>query len=206
MTLEQESTIKRAGLLSLKVFGGACWVGAYREAIKETEEAGNKLLPESAIVFNLTWEAIYSAGGVWKWKTLTLEDRTQTVINIAWLVNDIQWAREIRQRGTRVHPAVIASAVAYHLYFVARNPPGEAARMSALWQNLAFSAYCALSKSKNNASSHARKFTLFRSIGTAIPTATSGALRGIEAKYLIPGLGCIAFDLLRISTQRRGRT
>ncbi|MBX9364518.1 hypothetical protein AB0D62_34510 [Streptomyces massasporeus] len=205
MTDQAETPLKRSALLALKLFGGACWVAAYREAIKETEEQGTELLPEAAVAFNLAWEAIYSAGGIYTWKKLSLEDKAQTLINISWLVHDVKWLRSMRRRGTQVRPALIVLAAAYQLGFLAKLPPGEAARISALWQNLGFSGYCALVP-PDKADEHTRNFTLLRAIGTAVPTMTSGVLRGIQPKYLAPGLGCVLFDLIRLARQEGGRT
>ncbi|MFJ8053722.1 hypothetical protein [Streptomyces luteogriseus] len=205
MTDQSESPVKRSALLTLKLFGGACWVAAYREAIAETEEQGTELLPEAAIAFNLTWEALYSAGGIYTWKKLSLEDKAQTVINICWLVHDVKWLRAMRRRGAPVRPALIALAAAYQLSFLAKLPPGEAARISALWQNLGFSGYCALAP-PDKADRHTRNFTMLRAIGTAVPTMTSGLLRGVQPKYLAPGLGCVLFDLMRLARQEGWRT
>ncbi|GAA2263417.1 hypothetical protein [Streptomyces indiaensis] len=202
---QAETPLKRSALLALKLFGGACWVAAYREAIKETEEQGKELLPEAAVAFNLAWEAIYSAGGIYTWKKLSLEDKAQTLVNISWLVHDVKWLRSMRRRGTSVRPAFIVLAVAYQLAFLAKLPPGEAARISALWQNLGFSGYCALVPPEKS-DEHTRNFTLLRAIGTAVPTMTSGVLRGIQPKYLAPGLGCVLFDLIRLARQEGGRT
>ncbi|MFC9678426.1 hypothetical protein [Streptomyces sp. NPDC056948] len=201
---QQETAAKRAALLALKVFGGTCWVAAYREAIAETEEEGTELLPEAALAFNLAWEAIYSAGGIWTWRKLSLEDRVQTVINISWLAHDVKWAQAIRKSGATVRPALIALAVSYQLAFLARLPPGEAARISALWQNLGFSAYCALTDSQSKANERVSRFTLLRAVGTAVPTMTSGVLRGVELRYLVPGMGCVAFDLMRLVKHGKG--
>ncbi|GFH37216.1 hypothetical protein [Streptomyces pacificus] len=203
MTDRQESVAKRTALLALKVLGGACWVAAYREAITETEEEGTELLPEAALAFNLAWEAIYSSGGIWTWRKLSLEDRVQTIINISWLVYDVKWLQAVRRHGTHVRPGLIAMAVTYQLAFLSRLPPGEAARISALWQNLGFSAYSALTEAQVD--ERASKFALLRAVGTAVPTVTSGILRGVEPRYLTPGLGCVAFDLLRISRNGRER-
>ncbi|MFF7894491.1 hypothetical protein ACFZDI_21840 [Streptomyces sp. NPDC007907] len=202
---QAETPLKRSALLALKLFGGACWVAAYREAVKETEEQGKELLPEAAVAFNLAWEAIYSAGGIYTWKKLSLEDKAQTLVNISWLVHDVKWLRSMRRRGTSVRPAFIVLAVAYQLAFLAKLPPGEAARISALWQNLGFSGYCALVPPEKS-DEHTRNFTLLRAIGTAVPTMTSGVLRGIQPKYLAPGLGCVLFDLIRLARQEGGRT
>ncbi|MGW7510539.1 hypothetical protein ACWGJ0_22905 [Streptomyces massasporeus] len=180
-------------------------MAAYREAIKETEEQGTELLPEAAIAFNLTWEALYSAGGIYTWKKLSLEDKAQTVINISWLAHDVRWLRAMRRRGTQVRPALIVLAAAYQLSFLAKLPPGEAARISALWQNLGFSGYCALVP-PDKPDRHTRNFTLLRAIGTAVPTMTSGVLRGVQPKYLAPGLGCVLFDLMRLARQEGRRT
>ncbi|MEX1652237.1 hypothetical protein ABZ960_03520 [Streptomyces pseudovenezuelae] len=198
---QSETPAKRSALLALKLFGGACWVAAYREAIHETEEEGAQLLPEAALAFNLAWEVIYSAGGIYTWKKLSLEDRVQTLINVSWLICDVKWLKAVRRRGDKLRPSLIALAAAYQLAFLAELPPGEAARISALWQNLGFSAYCALVPPRNKADKRAQNFTLLRAIGTAIPTMTSGVLRGVQPKYLAPGLGCVMFDLIRLTRQ-----
>jgi hypothetical protein len=204
-TLEEESISKRAWMLALKIAGATCWALAYEEAISEAKRKnGEQLLPRTAINFNLSWEAIYSAGGLTKWKDLTIEDRVQTVINVLWLTQDLRWARTLGAYSKNSR-ATLLLAVLYQLGFLARLPPGEAARISALWQNLAFSAHAAVKQRAPGPGSHAFKFSLLRAIGTAVPTFTSGVLRGIEPKYLLPGLGCISFDALRIARQLRSR-
>jgi hypothetical protein len=205
-----ESPTKRAALLTLKVIGAAAWLAAYREAIAESRGQGRDVLPHPALVFNLTWEAIYTIGGLATWRRLTIEDKVQTAINASWLVSDSEWARLVQRRagGSAFHPGVALAALGYHAVFLKRYPPGEAARLSAMWQNLGFSAYCALhddpaGRPTVDGVRRAYRFTLFRTIGTAVPTLTSGLLRGVEPRYLFPGLGCGAFDALRLRKERR---
>jgi hypothetical protein len=207
MGASNESTAKRACLLILKLIGGVAWLAAYREAIAESTEDGRELLPRTALVFNLTWEVVYTAGGIATWRRLTLEDKVQTAINASWLANDLQWAARAHRHGNApIHPVVLF-ALGYQLAFLSWYPPGEAARLSAMWQNLGFSAYCALREPDDcvtlEGARRSRRFTLLRAVGTAIPTLTSGVLRGVEPKYLLPGLGCSGFDALRLSKERR---
>ncbi len=202
MQLDEESSQKRLAMIGLKVFGGVCWMAAYREAITESRHSGESLLPTKAIAFNLVWEAIYSAGGIVTWKKLTPEDRAQTIINTIWLLLDLEWSRSLKRQGIETPKGAITMAIVYHAAFLMIYPPGKAARISALWQNLAFSSYCALTN-LHSGSSHNRRFTLLRAAGTAVPTFTSGVLRGMQPKYLLPGLGCIAFDIIR-SIRSRG--
>ncbi|MFJ5668483.1 hypothetical protein ACIQAR_22605 [Micromonospora chalcea] len=197
-----QSRRKRAALLALKVAGATCWAYAYREAIDISRRTGRGPLPDPAIAFNLAWEAIYTAGGIWKWRELELEDRVQTVINAIWLSYDIRFASSLPRKDRQTFRLMLV-AVLYQLLFLAKYPPGKAARISALWQNLGFSGYCALSvNQKFPADVSTAKFTLLRAIGTAVPTFTSGVMRGIEPAYLLPGIGCIAFDLLRIGREQ----
>lgn len=204
-----ESPAKRAFLLTLKVIGAAAWLAAYREAIAESRDQGRDLLPRTALVFNLTWEAIYTAGGLAMWRRLTIEDKVQTAINASWLVSDAEWATLVRRRsgGSAFHPGVALAALGYHAAFLVGRPPGEAARLSAMWQNLGFSAYCALHNDPSDLATidgvrRTSRFTLLRAVGTAVPTLTSGLLRGVEPRYLLPGLGCGAFDALRLRKER----
>jgi hypothetical protein len=209
MGVDAESRKKRAIMLVLKLVGGLSWIGAYQEAIAESRAGRPSLLPESALAFNIAWEAIYSLGGAATWRRLTVEDRTQTVLNVAWLVQDIRWVRSLQPgERTQLHrPALLASAVIYQLAFLSKMRPGDAARVSALLQNLAFSAYCAaVQPTGSGESSRARRFTALRAAGTAVPTATSGALRGIRPRYLLPGLGCVACDSIRLYRQRSSHT
>jgi len=190
-------------MLVLKVIGGLCWLAAYRQAIATTKTKKRSLLPPTAIAFNLAWEGIYSAGGLAAWKRLTVEDRVQTVINVVWLINDLEWAQLQRAVGSRISRQSLVVAVLYQLTFLSRYPAGEAARISALWQNLAFSAYCSVLESVDQTDQRAIRFTAFRAVGTAIPTLTSGVLRGVRLRYVVPGICCVAFDIHRLWRQHK---
>ncbi len=204
MNVRRESPQKRVAMLALKVVGGAAWAVAYRQAIAETRVNGRVLLPPTAIAFNLVWEALYTTGALATWKKLTPEDRTQTAINLIWLLEDAEWARAQRAAGLPLPWKAVAAAALYQLAFLSIWRPGEAARISALWQNLAFSVYCAVEEDANDgATARAATFTTLRALGTAVPTLTSGILRGYRPAYLLPGLGCVAFDLLRLAKQRK---
>jgi hypothetical protein len=198
-----ESPRRRSYLLALKVIGAASWTAAYWSAAEAADSGEPALLPPSALAFNLAWEAIYTAGGLSTWRRLDREDRTQTLINASGLAADLNWLRRLSVTDSELpsHRAACA-AVLYQLGFLAVLAPGDAARISALWQNLALSWYCAFiqpipPRSDKNAS----RFTFFRAIGTAVPTLTSGVLRGIRPRYLVPGAGCVLLDLSRLVRQ-----
>jgi hypothetical protein len=192
------STVMRAALLGLKVTGGISWMLAYREAIRSARETGENTLPGSAIAFNLVWEVIYTAGGVAKWRQLDLEDRVQTVINAVWLSYDLKLSNELRNDLKNKKTAFLIAGV-YHAVFLACLSPANAARSAAFWQNLGFSAYSALFESSTAETAFAnQRFTLLRAIGTAIPTATSGLARGVDPACLVPGIGCICFDIIKL--------
>jgi len=198
MTLQRESTTKRTALLCLKIAGGASWTMAYREAIRDAQESGQSDLPASAMTFNLVWEAIYTAGGIAKWKKLDFEDRVQTVLNGVWLSCDLRLCLELSEELKSKKFAFVTAAL-YNLALLALLPPEEAARVAAFWQNLGFSAYVALFQQSTAEEVFARqRFALLRAIGTAIPTITSGLARGIEPAYLVPGIGCACFDLITL--------
>ena len=194
---------RRAFLVALKAVGGLSWTLAYRRAIQSTRKTDSRLLPPIAMAFNFAWEAIYSAGGVAKWRDLEWEDRAQTAINLGWLYNDARWVHEVHVRDGQPLPVrMVLVGSAYQALFLSLLPAGDAARVSALWQNLAFSAYCAVAQPlPARDDPDALAFTAYRAVGTAIPTATSGVLRGVRPRYLIPGLGCVGFDLIRLLRQ-----
>jgi hypothetical protein len=197
-SLQRHSTIKRAAMLGLKVAGGISWILAYREAIRDAQETGQGELPGPAIAFNLVWEITYTAGGITKWRQLDLEDRIQTALNAAWLSCDLKLCYQLREELKSKKLAFLSAGV-YNAIFLALFPPEEAARITAFWQNFGFSAYAALFQSNTaGTASASQRFTLMRTIGTAIPTVTSGLGRGINPAYLIPGIGCACFDLIKL--------
>lgn len=198
VSLADESASKRAAMLALKVTGGISWALAYREAVSVASREGAKLLPSSAIAVNAVWEAVYSAGGVATWKKLTVEDKTQTILNITWLLGDVAWMATLRRHDPKHFKDIqryLPAALAYQLAFLSFYEPGDAARRSALIQNLGFSAYCAL---KNDRDCGSIRFSLLRAVGTAVPTFTSGVFRGFRPEYAAPGFACIAFDVMRV--------
>lgn len=206
MGVRAESPAKRLAMIALKVAGGACWVAAYQCAHRETEESGAVLLPVSAIAANVTWEALYVAGGVYKWRDLDAEDRVQTLLNTTWLLQDARWILAMRRSDSSVPVASVVTALAYQASFLIGRPPGDAARVSALIQNLAFSGWLALQEPVEPVPARALRFTALRAFGTAVPTVTSGLLRGYRPTYFLPGLGCVVLDsvrLLRLSKARK---
>jgi hypothetical protein len=203
MGVESEAPAKRAVMLALKVAGGTCWVAAYELAHREGRRSSVALLPPAAIAANLAWECLYTAGGVYKWRDLTVEDRIQTLINGAWLVQDVRWVHLLRRSGIQIPPLYYFGAAMYQLAFLAGRQPGDAARQSALLQNLAFSTSSALNRPQPPISENVFTFTLLRAFGTAVPTATSGILRGYRPLYLLPGIGCLFMDGVRYLRLRR---
>ncbi len=207
MDVGREGGGQRSGMLALKLVGAAAWLLAYREASQAAKE-GEQLLPTAAIVANATWEAIYALGGIVKWKELTIEDKFQTLTNLAWLGADSLWIRSLTLSNVdfrRQALQLLPSALTYQSVFLLRYQPGDAARRSAFLQNLAFSAYCALQSKGAESTEHAQRFTIYRAIGTAVPTFTSGILRGYRPGYALPGFGALLFDLQRIA-RLRGET
>jgi len=202
-----EPLAKRAVMLGLKVGGAWSWTVAYSLAIEETREQRHVVLPRQAIALNAAWELIYSAGGIVTWRRLSLEDKAQTILNVAWLLGDLRWSRTIRRAGlTTVSHRQVAFAFAYQLAFLARLPPADAARLSALWQNAGFATYLAAARPHPDATrGRAIRFTTQRALGTLVPTLTSGVLRGVRPRYLVPGAVAAACDGVRLARQLRWR-
>ncbi len=196
--------------LLLPVASGLLWTFAYVAIIRASIHDRTFGIPALAAALNVSWEAVYFAGGVAYWDRYDLDTHVQTVINGIWLLLDIAilavvvryLKSEIRFRihipTSMIMGAALACAFAFQISILLAMDAQSAARLSAFTQNAFMSGAFVLMVLTRGPEGQRRVIAVTKLLGTLAATISAGIIGNVVPSILLLGVTCVVLDVFYV--------
>jgi hypothetical protein len=201
---------------AFRLLSGAAWAYAYWRIIRISFQDRSYGIPLFAAILNLTWEAIYFAGGIFFWSKYGFELHLQMLIDGVWLVLDfgiltaifLYGAREFGDIRKPVFFVILAAlailASILQASFLVQFAPEDSALLSAFMQNVYMSgAFISMALTRGNRRGQRIDIAAAKTLGTAMATISVSFSGSLPLGLIFLGVACFCLDSAYLLVLRR---